>query len=211
MKMDFRNVLGGIPGLFEENYEKESFLSSVGKGIGGTLEDVSSLLTDITGAENKTLSEDETATNRPAIGGQKEINNFNNKSQAEAEKKLKQKEEADRKKAFYQALEQNRLRTQQAKDKLLFEEEINDIAVSLSTEEKNTLLHYQASYKDRSIYQMAELRRKIIEQRRKTEKKQKEVSIPSPAKQPSALEGAFEGRSGTQGSGTANLSAHATG
>jgi len=145
-----------------------------------------------------------------AIGGKTELNGFN-KNQAELEKKIKEKAEADRKRRFNQALKEDYERTQRAKDRIWLEEEINDITTNISTEEKNKLLHYQASYKDRSIYQRAELRRKIIEERRKAEKKQKEATIPSPAKQASALQTAFEGGSGTQGSGTANLSAHATG
>lgn len=121
------------------------------------------------------------------------------------------KAEIDRKKAFYQALKEDQDRAQRARDKLLFEEEINDIATNLPTEQKNRLLHYQASYKDRSVYQRAELRRKLIDESKKAKEQEKQVSIPSPAKQPSALEGAFEGRSGAQGSGTANLSAQAVG
>lgn len=123
----------------------------------------------------------------------------------------KKKAEADRKKAFYQALREDYDRSQRVKDKLLFEEEINDIATNLPTEEKNRLLHYQAGYKDRSVYQQAELRRKLIEKGKKAKEQEKQAPIPSPAKQPSALEGAFEGRSGAQGSGTANLSAQAVG
>lgn len=116
--------------------------------------------------------------------------------------------ETNRKKAFYQAIKEDQERAQKAKDKLL-EEEIGDILKDLST--KNRLLLYQAGYQDRSIYQRAELRKKLIEEQKKSEKEEKAASIPSPAKQPSALEGAFEGRSGTQGGGTANLSAQAVG
>lgn len=123
----------------------------------------------------------------------------------------KQKAETVRKKAFFQSLKEDMERAQKAKDKLLFEEEINDIVTNLPTEQKNRLLHYQASYRDRSIYQRAELRKKLIEEQKRSEKQEKAASIPSPAKQPSALEGAFEGRSGSQGSGTANLSAQAVG
>lgn len=185
MNINPRQVLGGMIGGFEESdYERESFLSSNGT---------------------------ETSQNgRLAIGGKTELNGFN-KKEAELEKQIKQKEEANRQKAFYQTLEQDRLRAQQAKEKMLFEEELNDITANMSTEEKNRLLHYQASYKDKSIYQIAALRNKIIEQRKQAEKQEKTASIPSPAKKASALETAFEGGSGTQGSGTANLSAHATG
>lgn len=129
-----------------------------------------------------------------------------NAKQAETEQSRKQ--ETDRKKAFYQAIKEDLYRAQKSKDKLL-EEEIGDILKDLST--KNRLLLYQAGYKDRSIYQRAELRKKLIEEQKKSEKEKKAASIPSPAKQPSALEGAFEGRSGTQGGGTANLSAQAVG
>lgn len=123
----------------------------------------------------------------------------------------KQKTETDRKKAFFQALKEDMERAQKAKDKLFFEEEINDIVTNLPTEQKNRLLHYQASYKDRSIYQRAALRKKLIEEQKKSEKQEKAASIPSPAKQAHALETAFEGGSGGQGSGTANLSAQAVG
>lgn len=132
-------------------------------------------------------------------------------NQVQVEQQLKERAKVDRKKAFFQALKENMERAQKAKDKLLFEEEINDIVTNLPTEQKNRLLHYQASYKDRSIYQRAALRKKLIEEQKKSEKQEKAASIPSPAKQPSALEGAFEGRSGGQGSGTANLSAQAVG
>ncbi len=198
--------VGGGFGFFDEiGYEMETpSLSSVAKGLGGIVEDIFSIGSDLTegGSESKSES-------KLSIGGKTEID-FKNR-QTEAEAKLKQRDEDDKKKAFYQAMEQNRLRTQQAKDKMLIEEEINDISLNLSTEEKNKLLHYQASYKDKSVYQRAELRRKIIEQRKMAEKQEKAASIPSPAKRASALDAAYEGGSGSQGSGTANLSAQATG
>ena len=121
------------------------------------------------------------------------------------------KAEAENKKIFYQALKEDQARTQQAKDKMWLEEEINDITSNMSTEEKNRLLHYQASYKDRSVYQMAALRKKIIEERRKAEKQNKEASVAETKPGASALQTAFEGGSGSQGAGQANLSAHATG
>lgn len=185
-------ILGAMGWFDEIGSEMETpSLSSVVKGLGGLFGDALSIGSDLTEGGS---SESNSDSNKLSIGGQTEID-FNK----------------SKKKVFYQTMEQNRLKAQQAKDKLLFEEEINDISLNLSTEEKNKLLHYQASYKDRSVYQRAELRRKIIEQRRKSEKEQKATSIPSPAKKASALETAFEGASGTQGSGTANLSAHATG
>lgn len=201
-----RSILGGIPGLFDETgFETESLktvVSAVAKGAGTVFEAITSLGQDIAGVENKDESKKvEKFPSKGSIG-------FNEKK---SEQTQKQKEELERKKAFFQSLKEDQDRTQREKDKLLFEEEINDIVTNLPTEQKNRLLHYQAGYKDSSIYQRAELRRKIIEEKNKREKEQKEASIPSPAKQPSALEGAFEGGSGTQGSGTANLSAQATG
>ena len=137
------------------------------------------------------------------------------KTQAQSEQLQKEREEErekiERRKIFFQALKEDTERAEKEKEKLLFEEEINDIVTNLPTEQKNQLLHYQASYRDRSVYQRAELRKKLIEQRKTTEKQEKTASIPSPAKQPSALEGAFEGRSGSQGGGTANLSNQAVG
>lgn len=185
MNINPRQVLGGmIEGFEESSFEMESFLSSV-----------------------TTESEQ---NGKLAIGGKTELNGFN-KKEAELEKQIKQKKEADRKRRFYQTLKEDQERAQRAKDRLLYEQELDDTVANMSTEEKNRLLHYQASYKDKSIYQIAALRKKIIEERKKGEKQQKAAAIPSPAKQPSALETAFEGASGKQGSGTANLSAHATG
>lgn len=206
-KVKPNQILGGAMGWLDEiGFEMETpSVSSVAKGVGGIFGDMFSLVGDLTGDVVTEVPK----TFYDAFKGESEnkLDPFPSRGSIEFNKK----EEADRKKAFYQALEQDKLRAQHAKDRLLFEEEINDIATNLPTEEKNRLLHYQASYKDRSIYQRAELRRKLIEEKRKAEKQQKITSIPSPAKQPSALEGAFEGRSGSQGSGTANLSAQATG
>jgi hypothetical protein len=123
----------------------------------------------------------------------------------------KEKEETDRKRTFFQRLKEEMDRVQKAKDKLLFEQELDDLTRNLPTEQKNEILGYQLSYRDRSVYQIAALRSKLAENRRKQQEKEKATSIPSPAKQPSALEGAFEGRSGQQGGGTSNLSAMAVG
>lgn len=160
-----RNILGGILGSFEDDFERET-------SVGEVFESVEKF---------------------PSKGSIE----FNAKQA-----------ETNRKKAFYQTIKEDQDRAEKAKDKLL-EEEIGDILKDLST--KNRLLLYQAGYQDRSIYQRAELRKKIIEEQKKSESQEKSASIPSPAKQPSALEGAFEGRSGTQGGGTANLSAQAVG
>ncbi len=197
-------VTGGVMGWFDDaDFEKESLLSSITRGVVDVIEEVPKAVVDAF----KTDPEYKLDPTKFPSQGSIEFNN----NLAKVEEQQKQKEEADRKRRFNQALKEDYERAQRAKDKMLFEEEINDIATNLPTEEKNRLLHYQASYKDRSIYQRAALRAKLIEAARKAEKQQKEVSIPSPAKQPSALEGVFEGRSGTQGSGTANLSALATG
>lgn len=195
-----RNILGGIPGLLDDlDFERESSVSTAAQGI---FESISSLGRDIAGVESQ--SESNGSEKFPSKGSIE----FNKKN---AEAVQKQKAEVERKKAFFQVLKDDQERTQKAKEELLFEEELNDIVTNLPTEQKNQLLHYQLSYRDRSIYQRAELRKKLIEQRKQAEKQQKQTSIPSPAKQPSAMEGIFEGRSGSQGGGTANLSAQAVG
>lgn len=215
-----------ILGLFEDDYENESsilsaFTSTVvavkdmaKDAVGGTYEAVSDLSKTVVIAEAKTESNGEGKF--PTTGSLEGFDKAKSQAQIEqlkkqAEKTEKDRKETARKQAFYQALREEQERAARAKEKLLFEEEINDIATNLPTEQKNQLLHYQASYKDRSIYQQAELRKKLIEQHKKQETQEKQTSIPSPAKQPSALEGAFEGRSGSQGGGTANLSNQAVG
>lgn len=79
----------------------------------------------------------------------------------------------------------------------------------------NTLLNLQDAYQGSmdaqgniSIYHQSEADKKQAEAQTEQEKP---AEVPNPAKQPSALEGAFEGRSGTQGSGTSNLSSQAVG
>ncbi len=208
--MNTRKILGGIPGLFDETeYEKESTLvSSVASGVASAISQAASgvfeVAMDIGQNISGTESKQETNGKFPTTGSIE----FNKK---EVQNEQKAEAESDRKRAFFQALKEEQDRAQRAKEKLIFEEEINDMVTNLPTDQKNELLHYQASYRDRSIYQRAELRKKIIEQQKKQEKQEKAASIPSPAKQPSAMEGAFEGRSGNQGSGTANLSNQAVG
>lgn len=203
--MNSKNILGGILGSLEDNFEKESsFLSEVAEAA-------VDLGRNLKGTESKNESD---GSGKFSIDGSI---NFKNQTQKleESQKNLgqaqKEQKEVDRKKAFFQTLKEDLEKAERAKDKLIFEEEINDIVTNLPTEQKNQLLHYQASYRDRSIYQRAELRKKLIEQSEKSEKQEKAASIPSPAKQPSAMEGAFEGRSGSQGGGTANLSNQAVG
>lgn len=192
-KINPMSILGGIPGLFEEgDFEREKReidVTSVVKEAG------SLVFEDILGVGQE--------TDRLAIGGKTELNFKEN--QAKFEKQEKDRKEAARKKTFYQALKDEQLSGQRAKDRMWFEEEMNDITANLPTEEKNRLLHYQASYKDRSIYQRAALRKKLIEEGRKAEKKSKEPAIPSPAKQASALDTQFEGGAGAVGGGQANL------
>ncbi|MDO8576900.1 MAG: hypothetical protein Q7R82_01005 [Candidatus Daviesbacteria bacterium] len=197
--MNTKNILGGILGSFEEdNFEREtSLFSTIAQGAGEVFE-------VITGVESKSETRETSKFSKGSI-------EFNHAVRKEVSVEEKKKTETDRKKIFFQALKEDQDRAEKAKDKLLFEEEINDIITNLPTERKNQLLHYQASYQDRSIYQRAELRKKLIEEQKKAEKQEKEASIPSPAKQPSALEGAFEGRSGNQGGGQANLSFQAVG
>ena len=193
-------ILGGIIGGFDElGFETEAALTSVSKGVEGIVEDLLSLGKDVTGVE----AEKEESHGFPSKGSIE----FNPKEQAQAEKQAQQLKDAAEKRQFFEALKENVARVQNARDKMIYEEEIADIGAHLSTEEKNNLLHYQASYKDRSIYQMAELRRKLVEQKKRTDKEKKEVSMAQTQnKGKSAMQGAFEGSSGTQGSGMANLS-----
>lgn len=207
-KINPRNILEGILGSYED-FERETSIIST---IASTFKDLAGGVYEATADLSQTAAITEAKTEANGIEKfSKGTIEFNQAVKKEVAGQQKKKEETDRVKAFFQALKEDQKRTQRAKDRLLFEEEINDIATNLPTEQKNQLLHYQAAYRDRSIYQRAELRKKLIEQRKQEEKKQKQASIPSPAKQPSAMEGAFEGRSGGQGSGTANLSAQAVG
>lgn len=200
-----RNIIGGMPGLFEDdsNYESEnSILSTFFKGVGDIVKDATSLVTeDVAGVDKF-----------PTSGSLnfKEAQTKQQQTQQEEEKKKKQKA-VEQKKVFYQTLKEAQAKVEQDKLKAQFEEEINDIAVNMSTEEKNRLLHYQSSYKDRSVYQKAELRKKLIEERKKTEQQKISASMAQTKKGASAMQTAFEGGSGSQGGGTANLSAQATG
>lgn len=189
------NMLGRMGFYDELGFEKETFTAAnVANEVGEVFKDIFALKADIAGVEDK-----EQSAGFPSSG----TIEFN-KKQAEIDQK--QKKETERKKAFFQALKEDQERARRAKDMLFLEEEINDIAANLPIDQKNELLHYQASYRDRSIYQRAELRKKLIEQRKKQENKEKQAAIPSPAKQANAIETQFEGGSGKYGGGSANLS-----
>lgn len=205
-------ILGGILGSFEDDFEKESSLvSAVAQGVGEAFQATVSLVQEAVKTEPESETKETAKFSSGSIDfkNQAKIEQLQKQQEQQAEQ-LKKQAGVDRKKAFFQALKEDADKVQRENDRV-FEEEMNDIITNLPTEQKNQLLHYQASYKDRSIYQRAELRKKLIEQQKKTEKQEKAASIPSPAKQPSAMEGAFEGRSGTQGGGSANLSAQAVG
>lgn len=200
-KLKSSQIFGGFD---EIGFEMETpSVSSVAKGVGGVFENIFSLATDIAGVEAKPAEEEQKFPPQGTI-------EFNQKIK-EMEEDKKQKEEASSKRIFYQTLKEEVARVENARDRMIYEEEIADIGAHISTEEKNEMLHYQASYKDRSIYQMAELRRKIIEQRKKSEKEKKEVSIAQTTPKATAMNAAFEGGSGSQGGGQSNLSFQATG
>ena len=198
-------VLGGILGGFDEiGFEMDTpSASSVVKGVSSVFEDIFSLGQDITGIEAKPSQEAQKFPSQGTI-------EFN-QAKAKAEEDQKKKEVVENKRVFYQGLKDDTQRAEQAKNRMLFEEEINDIVTNLPTEQKNELLHYQASYKDRSIYQKAELRKKLIEQKKMADKQQKQASMAQTSPKASAMNAAMEGGSGTQGGGQANLSFQAAG
>lgn len=200
-KINPSQILGGIMGGFDElGFENEVSLSSVSKGVGGIFKDLVSLGTDIAGIEDKKSGSE---NNKFPSQGSIEFK----KQEAQAQQEIKVIKEANEKRAFFQTLKEDVARVESARDKMIYEEEIADIGAHISTEEKNSMLHYQASYKDRSIYQMAELRRKMIEQKKNSDKDKKQASMAqTQTKGKSAMQGAFEGSSGAQGGGMANLS-----
>lgn len=197
-KINFKNLLGGMGFFEDDNFERESERET------SVAASVSHAASEAVGTTIGLIKE--IVFNTPQKASPEE----DKKQEDQLKKWQKEKAEADRKKAFFQTIKEEAYKVQIEKDKV-FEEELNDIVSNLPTEQKNRLLHYQASYKDKSVYQRAELRRKLIEEQQEGEKQEKAASIPSPAKQPSAMEGAFEGRSGNQGGGQANLSAQAVG
>ncbi len=190
-------ILGGILGGFDEiGFEMDTpSASSVVKGVSSVFQDIFSLGQDIAGVEEKHDS--------------KEAQKF--PSQGSIEFNKAQEKAVDSKKIFFQTLKDDTQRAEQAKNRMLFEEEINDIAINMPTDEKNRLLHYQSSYKDRSVYQRAELRKKIIEERKSADKQRKQASMAQTNPKASAMNAAMEGGAGTQGGSQANLSFQATG
>lgn len=205
-----KSILGGALGFFEEDFESErSLVSSTAKGF---FEAVIDLGKNVAGTEDKPEQKQNSGGALDAKAGQfpsKGSIEFSKAVQKEVDDEKKKQVEISRKRIFFTNLKEDRQKVQIEKDRV-FEEEINDIVTNLPTEQKNRLLHYQASYKDKSVYQRAELRKKIIEEQRKSEEQEKQASIPNPTKA-SAINAAMEGGSGTQGGGQANLSAQAVG
>lgn len=170
-----RSILGGIPGLFEEDFERESSSVSITQTIGGVFEDIFSLGQDIAGIN------DEKKSNGTAKFPPTGSIDFNKNAYAEQLQQQAEKQKVDKKRVFFRALKEDQERALRTKEKILFEEEINDISTNLPTDQKNELLHYQASYQDRSTYQRAELRKKLIEQR-KQQKQEIEAKPIAPQK-----------------------------
>ncbi len=192
-KLKKSQIFGGFD---EIDFEMEApSASSIAQGVSGVIKDIFSLGQDIVGE-------------RTEVPEQK----LNPDKFSSGSIEFKKKEDVEAKKVFYQALKDDTQRAEQAKNRMLFEEEINDVMVNLPTEQKNELLHYQASYKNnRSIYQRAELRKKLIEQAQQADKQQKQESMAQTKPKASAMNAAMEGGAGTQGGGQANLSFQATG
>ncbi len=205
-KINPKNILGGILGGFDEiGFEMEApSVSSVAKGAAGIFQDIFSLGQEVSGIKPE---QSKSADHFPSSGSIE----FNKRNQAEQAKEQKQQEVAASQRVFYQSLKDEQSRAQQAKERMLFEEEVGDISTNMPTDEKNRLLHYQSSYKDRSIYQKAELRKKIIEEKRNADKQQKNSSMAQTNPKASAMNAALEGGSGTQGGGQSNLSFQAAG
>lgn len=96
----------------------------------------------------------------------------------------------------------------------ILQEELRHEVAGMSEVERNERLHLNTSLRKKlteDAYHTTELYRQKKEELVKAEQIKNATEIPSPAKQPSALDAAFEGRSGSQGGGTANLSAQAVG
>lgn len=185
-KLNPASILGNMGFFDESDSEKEN---SVFSAITSAVTSVASVVRDTAVEGYKATSElsqtvivTESQLESGASGKFSTTGSFEdfNKNKAQLEQLQKQqteREKAAQKRIFFQALKEDQDRAQKSKEKLLFEEEINDIVTNLPTDQKNQLLHYQASYKDRSIYQRAELRKKLIEQRKEEEKKQQQASL----------------------------------
>lgn len=172
-KVNPRNILGGILGGIDEDFETETSLvsSAVKNGVGGFID----ALVDLGKQEVVGVAPKE--ANGEAKFPSKGTLEFNKAQAAQAEQAKKQKE-IDRKKIFFQNLKEEQAKAQREKEQL--EEEIDDIAANLPMSQKNELLHYQSSYKDKSVYQRAELRKKLIEQRKQTEQQEAKAATASP-------------------------------
>ncbi len=180
----------GAWGFFDDGYEKENSFS-----VTGVLKEVGSIVFEGLTEIAQTVTESKQIAPTGTI-------EFKQK-QAQEEK---DQAETNRKQTFIQAFKDDQQRAENAKNRMLSEDDLNNTLSNLPTDEKNRILHIQASYiNNRSIYHKSELRKKLVEENKKAEQQQKTASIPSPAKKISALDGAFEGSSGSVGSGTANF------
>ncbi len=206
-----KNVIGAL-GFFDNDtsYESEnSTIATFFQGVVDAAKDAASVVTEEVAGVN-TNAESSKGEKFPTTGTLNFQEAQVKQQQAHEEEKKKQKA-VEQKKVYFQSIKEGQAKVEQDKINAQFEEEINDISVNMSTEEKNRLLHYQSSYKDRSVYQKAELRKKLIEQRKADEKQKTAASMAQTTKQASAMQTAFEGGSGSQGGGQSNLSFQAAG
>lgn len=184
-KIDPKNILGGRMGFFDEtDFERESTIVStvtstvssavtevVTQTANGVFEAVFGLEQEVTGKETET-------NGRFPSTGSIEFNNGAQTAQLQKqEEEMDQKQKTEKKRAFYQVLTADQEKVQREQEQKMWEEEIDNIVTNLPTEQKNELLHYQAAYKDRNIYQRTELRRKLVEERKKAKAEQQEASM----------------------------------
>src|SRR5690349_18923735 len=129
MNINPRSILGGIPGLFEDDFEYEKEPSSIASVAGDVLGDIFSLGKDITGIEKS-----HEASSFPSTGSIEFNKKEQENAQAQQAEQKKQKESA-RKNTFFQNIKEDQERAKRAKEILLFEEEINDISANLPTDQ----------------------------------------------------------------------------
>lgn len=101
----------------------------------------------------------------------------------------------------------------QSRTEFIAAEEVRLEVAGMSETDRNNRLHLSGDYRKKNTdtaYHRAALYQQVKTDL-SADLQQTKAPIPNPAKQPSALEGIFEGRSGAQGGGQANLSFQATG
>lgn len=190
-----------IPNIFANAWEP---LTS---GVGSVAREATSAMAELI---NIARGAETPLVNTPSSGRIENFQTPHDENYVKSPELLETERMAEKRKMIYASLEEARTNARKFAHEEAFDAEVALDIAAMPEDERNKRLHLSLSLrKENTIgpYYWTELYRQKKEEARKLEAQTEDAPIPSPAKQPHALETQFEGGFGKVGSGTGSLSA----